>query len=59
MNDDRPVLLETRGTCLHLTLNRPRALNALSHTMVRLLDEALSRAERDKSIGSVLLSGAA
>lgn len=58
MNDDRPVLLETRGTCLHLTLNRPRALNALSHTMVRLLDEALSRAEQDESIGSVLLSGA-
>ncbi|MFJ9319586.1 enoyl-CoA hydratase/isomerase family protein [Streptomyces globisporus] len=58
MNDDRPVLLETRGTCMHLTLNRPRALNALSHTMVRLLDEALARAERDEAIHSVLLSGA-
>ncbi|MFH9568284.1 enoyl-CoA hydratase/isomerase family protein [Streptomyces globisporus] len=58
MNDDRPVLLETRGTCMHLTLNRPRALNALSHTMVRLLDEALARAEQDEAIHSVLLSGA-
>ncbi|MFF8986663.1 enoyl-CoA hydratase/isomerase family protein [Streptomyces globisporus] len=58
MNDDRPVLLETRGTCMHLTLNRPRALNALSHTMVRLLDEALARAEQDEGIHSVLLSGA-
>lgn len=58
MNDDQPVLLEKRGTCLHLTLNRPRALNALSHTMVRLLDEALSRAEQDESIASILLSGA-
>ncbi|MFJ5864891.1 enoyl-CoA hydratase/isomerase family protein [Streptomyces parvus] len=58
MNDDRPVLLETRGTCMHLTLNRPRALNALSHTMVRLLDEALARAEQDDAIHSVLLSGA-
>ncbi|OCC12535.1 enoyl-CoA hydratase/isomerase family protein [Streptomyces sp. PTY087I2] len=58
MNDDRPVLLETRGTRMHLTLNRPRALNALSHTMVRLLDEALARAERDEAIHSVLLSGA-
>ncbi|MER7699647.1 MULTISPECIES: enoyl-CoA hydratase/isomerase family protein [unclassified Streptomyces] len=57
MNDDRPVLLETRGACLHLTLNRPRALNALSHTMVRLLHEALDRAERDEAIDSVLLSG--
>ncbi|WGP14266.1 enoyl-CoA hydratase/isomerase family protein [Streptomyces sp. SH5] len=58
MNDDRPLLLETRGTCMHLTLNRPRALNALSHTMVRLLDEALARAEQDDAIQSVLLSGA-
>ncbi|MBK3558701.1 enoyl-CoA hydratase/isomerase family protein [Streptomyces sp. MBT56] len=58
MNDDRPVLLETRGTCMHLTLNRPRALNALSHTMVRLLDEALARAEQDEAVHSVLLSGA-
>ncbi|MFJ3940906.1 enoyl-CoA hydratase/isomerase family protein [Streptomyces parvus] len=58
MNDDRPVLLETRGTCMHLTLNRPKALNALSHTMVRRLDEALARAEQDEAIESVLLSGA-
>ncbi|MFJ2027176.1 enoyl-CoA hydratase/isomerase family protein [Streptomyces sp. NPDC087897] len=58
MNDDRPVLLQTRGACLHLTLNRPRALNALSHTMVRLIDEALDRAEQDEAITSVLLSGA-
>ncbi|GGP76417.1 enoyl-CoA hydratase/isomerase family protein [Streptomyces sindenensis] len=58
MNDDRPLLLETRGTCMHLTLNRPKALNALSHTMVRLLDEALARAEQDDAIQSVLLSGA-
>ncbi|RPK87630.1 MULTISPECIES: enoyl-CoA hydratase/isomerase family protein [Streptomyces] len=58
MNDGRPVLLETRGACLHITLNRPRALNALSHTMVRLLDEALARAEQDEAIVSVLLSGA-
>ncbi|GGS61187.1 putative enoyl-CoA hydratase [Streptomyces badius] len=43
---------------MHLTLNRPRALNALSHTMVRLLDEALARAEQDDAIHSVLLSGA-
>lgn len=58
MNDDRPVLLETRGPCLHITLNRPRALNALSHPMVRLLDDALARAERDDAIALVLLTGA-
>lgn len=35
MNDDEPVLLHTEGHILHITLNRPRALNALTHTMVR------------------------
>lgn len=58
MIDDRPVLLETRGRSLHITLNRPRAINALTHTMVRLLDEALADAERDETVTSVVLAGA-
>ncbi|MEI7029977.1 enoyl-CoA hydratase/isomerase family protein [Streptomyces pratensis] len=58
MNDDRPVLLERHGRSLRITLNRPRSLNALSHTMVRQLDEALTRAERDDAVVSVVLAGA-
>ncbi|WP_432149595.1 enoyl-CoA hydratase/isomerase family protein [Streptomyces sp. bgisy029] len=58
MIDDRPVLLGTRGHSLHITLNRPRAINALTHTMVRLLDEALADAERDEAVTSVVLAGA-
>lgn len=58
MIDDRPVLLETRGHSLHITLNRPRAINALTHTMVRLLDKALADAERDEAVTSVVLAGA-
>jgi enoyl-CoA hydratase len=58
MNDDRPVLLETRGHSLHITLNRPRAINALTHAMVRLLDGALARAEQDETVTSVVLTGA-
>ncbi len=58
MIDDRPVLLETRGHSLHITLNRPRAINALTHTMVRLIDEALTAAERDGTVTSVVLTGA-
>ncbi|MFJ9688025.1 enoyl-CoA hydratase/isomerase family protein [Streptomyces bacillaris] len=58
MIDDRPVLLETRGRSLHITLNRPRAINALTHTMVRLIDEALTAAERDGAVTSVVLAGA-
>lgn len=58
MIDDRPVLLETRGRTLCITLNRPRAINALTHTMVRLLDEALAGAEQDEAVTSVVLAGA-
>ncbi|MEU2294430.1 enoyl-CoA hydratase/isomerase family protein [Streptomyces bacillaris] len=58
MIDDRPVLLETRGRSLHINLNRPRAINALTHTMVRLIDEALTAAERDGTVTSVVLTGA-
>lgn len=58
MIDDRPVLLETRGCSLRITLNRPRAINALTHTMVRLLDEALTHAEQDRTVTSVVLAGA-
>ncbi|MGC5342029.1 enoyl-CoA hydratase/isomerase family protein [Streptomyces sp. DT171] len=58
MNHDDPVLLRTEGRALHITLNRPRALNALTHDMVRRIDEALTEAERDDSITTVVLRGA-
>jgi enoyl-CoA hydratase len=58
MNDDDPVLLHTEGRALHITLNRPWALNALTHTMVRHIDEALTAAEQDDTVTAVVLSGA-
>ncbi|PWS45536.1 3-hydroxyisobutyryl-CoA hydrolase [Streptomyces sp. FT05W] len=58
MNDDEPVLLHTEGHILHLTLNRPRALNALTHTMVRGIDEALVRAADDDAVTAVVIDGA-
>ncbi|MGW1813568.1 enoyl-CoA hydratase/isomerase family protein [Streptomyces sp. NPDC002125] len=58
MNDDEPVLLHTEGPVLHITLNRPRALNALTHTMVRAVDEALARAAADDTVTAVLIAGA-
>lgn len=58
MNDDEPVLLHTEGHSLHITLNRPRALNALTHTMVRSIDEALTLAEQDDAVTAVVISGA-
>ncbi|MEV3951975.1 enoyl-CoA hydratase/isomerase family protein [Streptomyces halstedii] len=58
MNDDESVLLHTEGHILHITLNRPRALNALTHSMVRIIDEALDQAAGDDAVVAVLISGA-
>ncbi|MFF2138522.1 enoyl-CoA hydratase/isomerase family protein [Streptomyces sp. NPDC058193] len=58
MNDDEPVLLHTEGHLLHITLNRPRALNALTHAMVRRIDEALTLAAGDDTVAAVVIRGA-
>ncbi|MFF3735293.1 enoyl-CoA hydratase/isomerase family protein [Streptomyces sp. NPDC002476] len=58
MNHDDPVLTHTEGRVRHITLNRPRALNALNHTMVLRIDEALAEAERDDAVTAVLITGA-
>ncbi|WP_328897985.1 enoyl-CoA hydratase/isomerase family protein [Streptomyces sp. NBC_00236] len=58
MNHEDSVLLHTEGRVRHITLNRPRALNALDHAMVLRMGEALDAAERDPSVVAVLLTGA-
>ncbi|WP_330358283.1 enoyl-CoA hydratase/isomerase family protein [Streptomyces chartreusis] len=55
---DDSVLVEVRGHAGYLTLNRPKALNALSHIMVRRIDEALAAWEHDPRIDTVVISGA-
>ncbi|WP_326733461.1 enoyl-CoA hydratase/isomerase family protein [Streptomyces sp. NBC_01022] len=58
MKNDDSVLLHTQGRIRHITLNRPRALNALNHAMVLRMGEALDAAEQDGSVIAVLLTGA-
>ncbi|MFE7465616.1 enoyl-CoA hydratase/isomerase family protein [Streptomyces sp. NPDC057499] len=58
MNHEEPVLLHTEGRVRHITLNRPRALNALNHDMVARLDAALADAEADDTVTAVLITGA-
>ncbi|WP_326701465.1 enoyl-CoA hydratase/isomerase family protein [Streptomyces sp. NBC_01754] len=58
MYDDESVLLHTEGHVLRITLNRPRALNALTHTMVRHIGEALTQAADDDAVVAVVVSGA-
>ncbi|MEU9988140.1 enoyl-CoA hydratase/isomerase family protein [Streptomyces sp. NPDC007971] len=55
---EEPVLLHTSGRAAHITLNRPKALNALSHVMVRRIDEALTVWEHDPAVETVVVSGA-
>ncbi|MER5385875.1 enoyl-CoA hydratase/isomerase family protein [Streptomyces sp. NPDC002688] len=55
---DESVLLHTDGRAAHLTLNRPKALNALNHAMVRRIDQALTAWEHDPAVETVVITGA-
>jgi enoyl-CoA hydratase len=55
---DQPLLVRVHDGIGHLTLNRPRALNALSHDMVRTMREALSRWRDDAEVRTVVVDGA-
>lgn len=52
------VLLERRGTAGLITLNRPKALNALTLTMVREMREALDAWAADPAVTRVVVTGA-
>ncbi|QCD53773.1 enoyl-CoA hydratase/isomerase family protein [Streptomyces hawaiiensis] len=56
--ESEPVLFHISGRAARITLNRPRALNALTHTMVRRIDEALKAWERDPAVETVVITGA-
>lgn len=51
------VITEVRGRTGFITLNRPRALNALSLPMVRALTEALLRWRGDPAVEAVAIRG--
>ncbi|QKW25568.1 enoyl-CoA hydratase/isomerase family protein [Streptomyces seoulensis] len=55
---EAPVLFHTAGRAAHITLNRPRAINALDHEMVRRIDAALTQWEHDPAVETVVVSGA-
>ncbi|MGZ3457438.1 MAG: enoyl-CoA hydratase/isomerase family protein, partial [Archangium sp.] len=56
MNTD--VLLETRGPVGLVTLNRPKALNALDLGMIRALHPALEAWASDSQVKAVVIRGA-
>jgi enoyl-CoA hydratase len=57
VTDSADVLFEVRGRLAHITLNRPRAINALTHEMVTAIGGALDEWALDESISTILLTG--
>ena len=52
------VLCERRGAAGMIVLNRPRALNAVTHGMVRAIASALDAWEKDPAVTRVVVTGA-
>jgi enoyl-CoA hydratase len=51
------IIVETRGHVGLVTLNRPKAMNALSAGLIRELGEALDKFEADNEIGAIVITG--
>ena len=51
------IIVETRGRVGLITLNRPKALNALNDALMNELGEVLSRFDADDAIGAIVLAG--
>jgi len=51
------ILVETRGRVGLITLNRPKALNALNDALMNELGEALAAFDADDRIGAIVVTG--
>ena len=51
------ILVETHGRVGVITLNRPKALNALSSPLVAELNKVLEQFEADSGIGAIIITG--
>ena len=58
MTEEAEALFETRGPLGLVTLNRPKALNALSLNMIRLIDAQLRVWAEDDGVKAIVLLGA-
>ncbi len=56
MSED--ILFEIRGKAGFVLLNRPKALNALNHAMVKALARQLTHWEQDPAVAHVVITGA-
>ncbi|GAB5389589.1 MAG: enoyl-CoA hydratase [Alphaproteobacteria bacterium] len=51
------ILTEVRGHVGLLTLNRPKALNALSSTLVQEMGDALTQWDKDDAVRAIVITG--
>jgi len=51
------ILCETRNAVGLITLNRPKALNALNSALIGELNQALKSFDDDKAIGCIVITG--
>lgn len=58
MSDELEVLIDKRDGLGLITLNRPKAINALSHAMVRTISDALRDWADDDEVRTVVVTGA-
>jgi enoyl-CoA hydratase len=58
MSEDQEILFEVKGAIGLVTLNRPKALNALTHEMCLALNAKLQKWEKDDRVKAVLIEGA-
>ena len=57
MTDDPVLLSEDRDSIRLLTLNRPKALNALNSALVNAIVDAVDAAHRDDGVSVIVLAG--
>lgn len=57
-NTENEILSEKSGLVLHVTINRPAVLNALSHNMIQEVARLLTAAEKDDLVAAVVIRGA-
>jgi enoyl-CoA hydratase/carnithine racemase len=51
------ILVEKKDNVAVVTLNRPKALNALCEQLLKELSSALTSLSKDNSVGSIVLTG--
>ena len=51
------ILVETRGAVGLITLNRPKALNALNSQLIRELNAAAAAFDKNDTVGAIVITG--